>query len=142
MNCHCIHTTHFIAIKMLSQKSIIVFKFLLIPVHIYIMNKTNKIKNNQWRIHIPYMKELYTHMSCLIPVISMGETCTGFRSYLRAKRITSYSSTDGGRLAIITSSAYISGSSSKQRNIVFVYIDAVVKLIYLYTRQQSILMFH
>lgn len=85
------------------------------------MNKSNKIKNNQWRIRIPYMKELYTHMLYLIPVNSMGETCTGFRLRLQARRITSYSSTDGGRLAIITSSAYISGSSSKQRNSVHIH---------------------
>jgi len=78
------------------------------------------------------MKELYTHMLYLIPVTSMGETCTGFRLCLRANRITSYSSTDGGRLAIITSSAYNSGSSSKQWNTVFIYIqNADVELIYL-----------
>jgi len=77
------------------------------------------------------MKELYTHILYLMPVISMGETCTGVRLCLRAKQITSYSSTDGERLAIITSSAYTSGSSSKQRNKVFIYIDTVVKLIYL-----------
>jgi hypothetical protein len=68
------------------------------------------------------MKELYTYMLYLIPVVSMVETCTGYRSCLQAKRFTSYSSTDAGRLAIITSLANISGSSSKQRNIVLIYI--------------------
>lgn len=81
-------------------------------------------------IHIPYMKELYTHMLYLIPVVSMGETCTGHRSCLQTKRLTSYSSTVGERLAIITSLAYITRSLPKQRNIVFIHIDATIKLIY------------
>jgi hypothetical protein len=67
-------------------------------------------------------------MLYLIPVFSIGDTCTGFSASLLAKRIISLTSAVGGRLATITSLAYTFGLSPKQINIIFTYMNTDAKL--------------